>query len=240
MKRKMELIKQNLQALIDNYTNNNIVEYVNSYENDERINLDTLKDFININTKYYLTCKSQDIIELDDSKNLIKNTINYNKKTPIIEQTKTKGRPKKPEIEKLMNSIMILVSKYVEKEKDYVEKTVKEKFSLLSRVDNENIEENDNVKRESNNINQDLSHISNALINAVNGNKVENVEKIQESIKEISETNERNEENVHIEVIEIVISGDKYLIDEHDNLYDFETHNIVGSLDKKRGNIDYI
>ena len=45
----METVKQNLQSLIDNYTNNNIVEYVDRYENDERINMDTLKDFINTN-----------------------------------------------------------------------------------------------------------------------------------------------------------------------------------------------
>ena len=231
----METVKQNLQSLIDNYTNNNIVEYVDKYENDERINMDTLKDFINTNTKYYLTSKNQDIIELDESKNLIKNMITTNKKIPVIEQTKSKGRPKKPEIEKLMNSIMILIGKYVEKEKENIEKTVKEKFSLLSRVDND--ENNESLNEKSNDSKKDLSHISNALINAVNGNTVENVEKIHESMKEISE---ENEENVHIEVNEIMINGYKYLMDENNNVYDFETHNMVGCLDKKRGNITYV
>ena len=31
-----------------------------------------------------------------------------------------------------------------------------------------------------------------------------------------------------------MINGDKYLIDENNNVYDFETHNMVGCLDKKR------
>ena len=53
----METIKKNLQALISNHTNNKISDYIDTYDRDERVNLETLKDFVNTNSNYYVSDK---------------------------------------------------------------------------------------------------------------------------------------------------------------------------------------
>ena len=234
----METIKKNLQALISNHTNNKISDYIDTYDRDERVNLETLKDFVNTNSNYYVSDKKNEKIEIDEN-NFIKNITSTDKNLSFNEKVKTKGRPKKPDVDKLMSSIMILVEKYVEKEKEKVEVIIKEKFSLIIRSDEEDIKIDDTTSKEHDTISdeQDLSHISNALISAVNGNTIENIDEIQRSIKEISE---KQQENVHIEVNEIMIKGEKYLIDENNNIYDFENHDILGCFDRKSAIIKYI
>jgi hypothetical protein len=234
----METIKKNLQSLISNYANNNIADYIYTYDSDERVNLETLKDFINTNSNYYVSDKKNENIEIDEN-NVIKNITSTDKNLSFNEKVKTKGRPKKPDVDKLMSSIMILVEKYVDKEKEKIEVIIKEKFSLIIRSDEEDIKRDDKSLKEEDikNEEKDLSHISNALISAVNGNIIENIDEIQKSIKEISE---KQQENVHIEVNEIMIKGEKYLIDENNNIYDFENHDILGCFDRKSAIIKYI
>lgn len=96
------------------------------------------------------------------------------------------------------------------------------------------------------------NQIVDALIQASNGEKVENVEEIQNKLEELNnviksdnkgleegEIQEEYEEQ-EIEVEQIIINGKDYYIDDDNKLYDIETSDIIGILNKESGEIKKI
>ena len=80
--------------------------------------------------------------------------------------------------------------------------------------------------------------ISDALIKAASGVSVENAQEIQDKLASILiDEEEEDAETMHIEVDEIMLDGTKYYIDDNCNLYDCDTNDIVGTLDKKTGHV---
>ena len=57
--------------------------------------------------------------------------------------------------------------------------------------------------------------------------------------EDVVDTDEENEEEQEIEVQKIILNNVTYLIDDNDNIYDFETHDELGTYDNKHHRIIY-
>jgi len=219
----METIKENLQNLILNTTNGMIQNKVKSMDTDV---LDSITEFVNSNSQYYISPSKEH--EYDIESRFETGCVLHDKpKIEIKQEKKGKGRPKKTEIDKLMNSIMTSINKYVEKEVSTIVDSISGNFDIKENCEKgKNLTENNNNKNELTGI-----AMSDALIQASQGISVENADAIQKSFLEIP----FEEEPEHISVEEVFIDGNIYYIDGKNNVYDPKSEENIGKLDIKKG-----
>lgn len=221
----METIKENLQNLILNTTNSMIQNKIKNFDCE---NLLTITEFVNSNSQYYISHKDS----VYDIETRIETgcVLDDKPKMEIKQEKKGKGRPKKTEIDKLMNSIMTSINKYVEKEITTITESITENFDIKENhknlkdsieVKNINIEKKDNIS------------MSEALIQVSQGISIENADAIQKTFLEIP----FEEEPEQISVEDIIIDGKMYYIDGKNNVYDPESEEKIGKLDIKKGTI---
>lgn len=141
-------------------------------------------------------------------------------------------------------------------------KTEKKETKKTKETKEKIISEKDELKKE--NLKQDIdidfekvsseqnNQIVDALIQASNGEKVENVEEIQNKLEELNNVIKSDKkgleegeiieeyEEQEIEVEQIIINGKDYYIDDDNKLYDIETSDIIGILNKESGEITKI
>jgi len=222
----MEHIKENLQNLILNTTNGMIQNKIKYMDTDI---LNSITEFVNNNSQYYVSCKEEEYDMEREGRFEIGCVLDDKPKVEIKQEKKGKGRPKKTEIDKLMNSIMTSINKYVESEVSTIIKSISGNFDVK-----ENDKENDKDKDEYNNVNK--LTMSDALIQASNGIAVENADAIQKSFLEIP----FDEEPEQVSVEEMLIDGKIYYIDGKNNVYDPISEENIGKLDVKKGIINKI
>lgn len=216
----METIKENLQNLILNTTNGMIQNKVKSMDNDT---LNSITEFVNNNSQYYISCKEEKYNMERESHFEIGCVLDDKPKVEIKQEKKGKGRPKKTEIDKLMNSIMTSINKYVEHEVSTITKSITENFDVKDKK--ENYKDTDKC----NNVNK--LNMSDALIQASNGIDVENADIIQQTFLDIP----FDEEPEQISVEDMIIDGKMYYVDGNNNVYDPESEENIGKLDVKKG-----
>ena len=216
----METIKENLQNLILNTTNGMIQNKVKSMDNDT---LNSITEFVNNNSQYYISCKEEKYNMERESHFEIGCVLDDKPKVEIKQEKKGKGRPKKTEIDKLMNSIMTSINKYVENEVSTITKSITENFDVKDKK--ENYKDTDKC----NNVNK--LNMSDALIQASNGIDVENADIIQQTFLDIP----FDEEPEQISVEDMIIDGKMYYVDGNNNVYDPESEENIGKLDVKKG-----
>ena len=88
----METIKENLQNLILNTTNGMIKNKVKSMDNDT---LNSITEFVNNNSQYYISCKEEKYNMERESHFEIGCVLDDKPKVEIKQEKKGKGRPKK-------------------------------------------------------------------------------------------------------------------------------------------------
>jgi hypothetical protein len=119
----METIRENLQNLILNTTNSMIQNKIKIFDCE---NLLTITEFVNSNSQYYISHK--DSVYDIETRFETGCVLDDKPKMEIKQEKKGKGRPKKTEIDKLMNSIMTSINKYVEKEVTTITESITEHF----------------------------------------------------------------------------------------------------------------
>ena len=230
----MELLAENIRTFVLNATNQNVEEKLNEYSDNSLYS--QMKNYVNENSMYYI--KSNKKIDVEDRESMCEMVCFTEQKPKNIEQkieSKGRGRPKKSEIDKLMTSIMSLVTKHIDKEVTSLIEMVNTKFNKADNSDETNFPELKNNLTSSDSDVQNENNITNALIQASQGISVECADEIQKSLFEIS-NNIENEE-LHIEVSEIMIHGNKYYIDENNNIYNIETSEMIGRFDTNKATI---
>mgnify|MGYP000551107505 CR=1 FL=1 len=237
----MALINENIRSLIINKTNDTIGGKLRSMC--DVSNMSTMEEFINVNSMYYMRPKTE-----DSSDNLRQSISCVLFDKPLVEKRvdkeKTRGRPKKPDVDKLMTSIMVLIEKYVEKESTQIMETLEKRFNvdeqLIEQQSNVNVnvmsqkkgDDNSTQSNKTNTSSDGTSDITDALLKASTGISIENAKEIQQKLEEISLV---EEDDLHIEVSEIIIKDNKYYIDENQNLYNIDSEEIIGKFDKPNG-----
>ena len=223
----METIKENLQNLILNTTNGMIQNKVKSMDTDV---LESITEFVNSNSQYYISPSKEH--EYDIESRFEKGCVLDDKpKMEIKQEKKGKGRPKKTEIDKLMNSIMTSINKYVEKELTTITESITENFDI--KENHKNLKDSIEVKNINNIEKKDNISMSEALIQASQGISIENADAIQKTFLEIP----FEEEPQQISVEDIIIDGKMYYVDSKNNVYDPESEENIGKLDIKKGMI---
>lgn len=222
----METIRENLQNLILNTTNGMIQNKIKTFDYE---NLDTITEFVNSNSQYYISSKEKhyDI----ESRFETGCVLDDKPKMEIKQEKKGKGRPKKTEIDKLMNSIMTSINKYVEKEVNTIAESITENFDI--KENHKNLKDSIEVKNINNIEKKDNISMSEALIQASQGISIENADAIQKTFLEIP----FEEEPEQISVEDMMIDGKMYYVDGNNNVYDPESEEKIGKLDIKKGTI---
>ena len=139
-------------------------------------NLDTITEFVNSNSQYYISHK--DSLYDVESRFEIGCVLHDKPKVEIKQEKKGKGRPKKTEIDKLMNSIMTSINKYIENEVNIITESVTKSFKVKENY------ESIKCKKTNNDEEKEKLIMSDALIQASQGINVENVDAIQKSFLE--------------------------------------------------------
>jgi hypothetical protein len=218
----METIRENLQNLILNTTNSMIQNKIKNFDCE---NLLTITEFVNSNSQYYISHK--DSVYDIETRFETGCVLDDKPKMEIKQEKKGKGRPKKTEIDKLMNSIMTSINKYVEKEVTTITESITENFDI--NENHKNLKDSIEVKNINNFEKKDNMSMSEALIQASQGISIENADAIQKTFLEIP----FEEEPEQISVEDMIINGKMYYVDSKNNVYDPESEEKIGKLDKK-------
>jgi hypothetical protein len=218
----METIRENLQNLILNTTNSMIQNKIKIFDCE---NLLTITEFVNSNSQYYISHK--DSVYDIETRFETGCVLDDKPKMEIKQEKKGKGRPKKTEIDKLMNSIMTSINKYVEKEVTTITESITEHFDI--NENHKNLKDSIEVKNINNFEKKDNMSMSEALIQASQGISIENADAIQKTFLEIP----FEEEPEQISVEDMIINGKMYYVDSKNNVYDPESEEKIGKLDKK-------
>ena len=222
----METIRENLQNLILNTTNSMIQNKIKNFDCE---NLLTITEFVNSNSQYYISHK--DSVYDIETRFETACVLDDKPKMEIKQEKKGKGRPKKTEIDKLMNSIMTSINKYVEKEVTMITESITEHFDI--NENHKNLKDSVEVKNINNFEKKDNMSMSEALIQASQGISIENADAIQKTFLEIP----FEEEPEQISVEDMIINGKMYYVDGKNNVYDPESEEKIGKLDIKKGTI---
>lgn len=216
----METIRENLQNLILNTTNGMVQNKIKTFDCE---NLDTITEFVNSNSQYYISHK--DSLYDVESRFEIGCVLHDKPKVEIKQEKKGKGRPKKTEIDKLMNSIMTSINKYIENEVNTITESVTKSFKVKENYESIKCKKTNNYEEKEN------LTMSDALIQASQGINVENVDAIQKSFLEIP----FEEDTEQISVEEMIVNGNMYYVDGKNNVYDPKSEECIGKLDIKKG-----
>ena len=279
----MNIFKETIQTMIVNATNACIEDHVDGVVTDSNSNsgvdLASVDAFVNASTPYFMNrCGKKGWsgggVDSEERGSVVESVL-ADKPLSLVgsdaPKAKGRGRPKKPEIDKLMISVMSLITKYMEKEKAVVTGLVTKNFELSAAVPvavptdvtgpgtvpsqpSSTVVCTDDVADLLSSLSigstphpiQPPSPIApthppsipDALIKAAAGVSVENAQEIQDKLASILiDEDEDDSATMHIEVDEIMLDGTKYYIDDNGNLYDCDTNDIVGTLDKKTGHV---